>query len=290
VTANGQLALFEGSGEAIPPPAPRLRDLAAVPDPPLQRLSRLSYSALSLFERCSYRYYAERVAGMRPAPWAPSGDGNGTALHATEVGDAVHRLLERVDLARPAVPADLDALVRVWYPAVTETEVEHVARHVRAYCDSVLAARIASLEGVQVERPFAFALDDVLVNGRLDVLWRDGERALILDYKTNALDGRAPAAIVEDEYHFQRIVYALACFAAGIDEVEVVYQFLEAPEEVVSASFSRVDVGRLERDIGAVIGRIREGDFRPTPSAYACSGCPALDRVCAGPGLALVDV
>jgi hypothetical protein len=70
----------------------------------------------------------------------------------------------------------------------------------------------------------------------------------------------------------------------------VVYQFLEAPDEVVSVSFSRTDVERLERDLGAVIARIREGDFRPTPSAYTCSGCPALDRVCAGPGLALVDV
>ena len=95
---------------------------------------------------------------------------------------------------------------------------------------------------------------------------------------------------MEDEYHLQRIVYALACFAAGMDEVEVVYQFLESPEEVVSATFSRVGVERLERELEAVIARIREGDFRPTPSAFACSGGPALDRVCAGPGLALVDV
>ena len=59
---------------------------------------------LSLFERCSYRYYAERVAGMKPAPWA-AGDGEGDGgLHPTEVGDAVHRLLERVDLASPTVP------------------------------------------------------------------------------------------------------------------------------------------------------------------------------------------
>ena len=49
-------------------------------------------------------------------------------------------------------------------------------------------------------------------------------------------------------------------------------------------------VERLERELGAVIARIREGDFRPTPSAFACAGCPALDRVCAGPGLALVDI
>jgi ATP-dependent exoDNAse (exonuclease V) beta subunit len=291
IAANGQLALFEGSGEAIPGPAPRLHDLDVVPEPPLQRVARLSYSALSLFERCSYRYYAERVVGMRPAPWDRS-DGNGSALglHATELGDAVHRLLERVDLARPAVPGDLHELVRAWYPAASEGEIEHVERHVRAYCDSPLAARIAGLERVRVERPFAFEVDGVLLNGRLDVLWRSGAEALVLDYKTNALDGLSPATVVEDEYRLQRVVYALACLRAGADDVEVAYQFLEAPDEVVSARFSRVDVERLERELGAVIAHIREGDFRPTPSAFACSGCPALDRVCAGPGLALVDV
>jgi hypothetical protein len=232
---------------------------------------------------------------MRPAPWDRSsgnGNGNGGALrlHATELGDAVHRLLERVDLARPAVPADLRELVHAWYPAASEGEIEQVARLVRAYCESPLAARIAELDGVRVERPFAFEVDGVLLNGRLDVLWGAGTEALVLDYKTNALDERPPAAVVEDEYRLQRSVYALACFRAGADDVEVVYQFLEAPDEVVSERFSRRDVERLGRELGAVIGRIREGDFRPTPSAFACAGCPALDRVCAGPGLSLVDV
>jgi len=291
VAANGQLALFEGSGEAIPAPAPRLHELAVVPEPPLHRVARLSYSAISLFERCSYRYYAERVVGMRPAPWDRSaGNGSGLGLHATELGDAVHRLLERVDLARPAVPADLRDLVPAWYPAASESDVRQIERHVCAYCDSTLAARIAGLDGVRVERPFAFEVDDVLLNGRLDVLWRSGLEALVLDYKTNLMDGRAPAAVVEDEYRLQRIVYALACFRAGADHVEVVYQFLESPEEIVSERFSRADVERLERELGAAIARIREGDFRPTPSAFACAGCPALERVCAGPGLALVDV
>ncbi|MCZ7590492.1 MAG: UvrD-helicase domain-containing protein [Gaiella sp.] len=287
VGKNGQLALFEGSGEALSPPAPRLRELAPVPDPPLQRVSRLSYSALSLFDRCSYRYYAERVAGMRPAPWAAPTESGSGGLHATEVGDAVHRLLERVDLASPAVPADAAAVVCAWYPGVTPTELEHVLGHVRAYCDSPLAGRIAQLEGVRVERPFAFTLDGVLLNGRLDVLWRSGPQALVLDYKTNALDGREPQAIVDDEYLLQQLVYALACLRAGADEVEVVYQFLEAPGDVVEEAFSRADVERLESELGAAVARIRAGDFRPTPSPFACSGCPALDRVCAGPRLAL---
>jgi RecB family exonuclease len=279
----GQLALFEGSGERLPLPAPRLRELAAIPEPALHHVSRLSFSAISLFERCSYRYYAERVAGMRPTPWTV-GEGDG-GLHATELGDAVHRLLERVELARPAPPGDLVELVRAWYRAASDEELERARAMVAAYCNSTLARRVAELAGVRVERPFAFLLDDVLLNGRLDVLWREGTRALVLDYKTNALGGREPAEIVEHEYRGQRAVYALACMRAGATEVEVVYQFLEAPEDVVSRAFTQDDVADLERELGAVIARIREGEFRPTPSDFACSGCPALDRVCAGPRL-----
>jgi ATP-dependent exoDNAse (exonuclease V) beta subunit len=279
----GQLALFEGSGEQLPLPAPRLRELAAIPEPRRHHVSRLSFSAISLFERCSYRYYAERVAGMRPTSW-PSAEGDG-GLHATEIGDAVHRLLERLDLSRPALPEALEELVRGWYPAIDDTELERVEALVAAFCGSDLARRITSLAGVRVERPFAFLLDDVLLNGRLDVLWRDGERALVLDYKTNALGGREPAEIVEHEYRGQRAVYALACLRAGAGEVEVVYQFLAAPDEPVSATFTAEDTRALEEELGAVVARIREGEFRPTPSEVACAGCPALDRVCAGPRL-----
>src|SRR5262249_47403377 len=62
---GGQLTLFSGL-----PSTPRVRgwrlpDLEPVPAPPLHRVRQLSYSALALFERCSYRYYAERVAGLR---------------------------------------------------------------------------------------------------------------------------------------------------------------------------------------------------------------------------------
>jgi RecB family exonuclease len=268
-------------------PAPRLRALTAIPEPPLHHVSRLSFSAISLFERCSYRYYAERVAGMRPTPWsAADGDGVGEGgLHATEIGDAVHRLLERVDLARPAPPADAPELVRRWYPGIDHRELERVATLVAAYCDSELARRVAALGNVRVERPFAFLLDGVLLNGRLDVLWREGERALVLDYKTNAVGERDPAEIVEHEYRGQCAVYALACLRAGAREVEVVYQFLEVPGEPVSGLFHAADETVLEEELGAVIARIREGGFRPTPSEFACSGCPALDRVCAGPRL-----
>ncbi len=149
------------------------------------------------------------------------------------------------------------------------------------------AERLARLPGADVERPFAFEHDGVLLHGRLDVLWTDGDRSLVVDYKSNALEGADPAAIVDAEYSLQRLVYALACLRAGASEVEVVYQFLERPDEVVSATFSAADTSGLEAELSAAIARIRAGEFRPTPSEFACSDCPALDLVCAGPRLPL---
>ena len=139
--------------------------------------------------------------------------------------------------------------------------------------------------GAQVERPFAFEHDGVLLHGRLDVLHREGDRALVLDYKTNALEDASPEEIIEGSYSLQRLVYALACFRAGAEEVEVVYHFLERPDAVVSRTFERSELPALEADLSEAIARINAGDFRPTPGEV-CNGCPALDLVCARPAAA----
>ena len=110
-------------------------------------------------------------------------------------------------------------------------------------------------------------------------------RALVLDYKTNSLAEGTPEEIVEDDYTLQRLVYALACLRAGAEEVEVVYHFLERPDAVVSTTFERRELPLLESELSAAIARINAGEFVPTPSEFNCSGCPALDLVCAGPRL-----
>jgi len=107
----------------------------------------------------------------------------------------------------------------------------------------------------------------------------------VLDYKTNSLAEGTAEEIVEADYRLQRLVYALACFRAGAEEVEVVYHFLEQAGAVVSLTFALSDVPELEAELSEAIGRIRAGEFVPTPSDFICAGCPALDVVCAGPRL-----
>jgi ATP-dependent exoDNAse (exonuclease V) beta subunit len=265
---KGQLALFSALEELVSPPvAPELPPLVALAEPPLHRVRRLSFTSLSLFEQCAYKYFARYGLGMseRPVEAAEPGQRSGT-----EIGSAVHTLLEELDLAAPAVPELDDELVRGF---------------VAAYCGSELARRVAALEGVEKERHFTFEQDGVLVHGFIDVFHlRDG-RAFVVDYKTNALGEASPDEIVEQDYRLQRLVYALACFRAGADEVEVVYHFLERPDAPVDAVFTRADVPELEGGLSAAIARIQAREFPPTPSDFACAGCPALDLVCAGPRL-----
>jgi RecB family exonuclease len=144
---------------------------------------------------------------------------------------------------------------------------------------------VATLPSARPERPFAFEHDGVLLRGRLDMLQLDSEQAIVIDYKTNSLAEGTPEEIVEHDYRLQRLVYALACFRAGAREVEVVYHFLERSDAVVSTVFHIEQIVELEAELSEAIAKINAGEFRPSPSEYICAGCPALDVVCAGPGL-----
>ena len=287
----GQLPLFEEIPIGTARTGIELSELAEIPGPPLHDVRRLSYSALALFERCSYRYFAERVLGLGPRVGNRANGEGEKGLAATELGDAVHRLLELIPLDQPIPPSrqDLDATVRGWYPDATDSELDRISGMVDAYCASDLAQRIAALPGARPERPFVFEHDGVLLHGRLDVLWRDGEKAFVVDYKSNLLDGTDPTSVVDAEYRLQRLVYALACLRDGAAEAEIAYQFLEQPDRVVAATFRSEDVAGLEEELSAVIGRIRGGEFKPTPSEFACADCPALDLLCAGPRLRSYD-
>ena len=276
--AAEQLELFDVEAAERQSPIFELSALRPLPDPPPRTVRSLSYSALALFERCPYRFYAERIVGLFEDERDPGGGDAG--LSAAEIGDAVHVHLE------DGAPAE-EAMGRLSarYPTATASDGERVAALVAAWHGSDIAERLATLSGVRVELPFAFEVSGVLLHGRFDVFHQEAERALVVDYKTNRLDGLEPRAVVESDYRLQRLVYALAALRAGLAEVRVVYVFLERPEEIVEDHFVSADAAALEAELVMAIEAIRAGAFPPRPSEFACSGCPALDRVCAGPRL-----
>ena len=121
---------------------------------------------------------------------------------------------------------------------LTPEEVEDIRGLVEAFGASPLCARLAAARDVRREAGFAFRLDPAggaLVNGFVDVLAREADGTmLIVDYKSDRLDGAEPEAVVEAGYATQRIVYALAALREGAPAVEVAYCFLERPEVAVA--------------------------------------------------------
>ena len=294
-------------GEVLPALSPAGRSRAgapntALPDPPgvleapvarpRPAPQRLSYSSLGAYARCGYRFYLERVLRLprvQPPPRAAEPGEPAAGLDPRVRGSLVHRLLEDLDFARPEVPSPEDVLELggAWGVELGEPEVEDIRALVAAFARSPLCARLAGARRLRREAPFAFALERAgggpLVNGFLDaVAYEDDDGALIVDYKSDRLEGAEPEELVERDYTTQRIVYALAALRDGAPRVEVAYCFLERPAEPVSCEFTAADEPALAEQLAGLAGGVLEGRYEvsETPHRDLCGDCPGRGALC----------
>ena len=264
---GSQLSLFVEGGRLPAHPEP----LAPVPAAAAVPLRRLSYSALSVYRRCGYRYYAQRILGL-PEPQPALVEGAG--LGALEIGDAVHLQLERAD-----------GRWRDLYPHATDDDVARIEAFVAAWEECELRGRVGALERVRPEVPFAFDVDGVLFRGRFDLFGTAaGGGAVVVDFKTNRLGERTAQEIMDRSYDVQVTTYALAALRSGAPSVEVAYAFLERADAVAERGFAAADAPALETQLREAIEAIREGRFPARPGPH-CQECPALGMLCAGPEL-----
>jgi RecB family exonuclease len=246
----------------------------------------LSYTSLTTYLSCGYRFYAERVLGLPAAPdqGAEAAARAGT-LSAAERGSAVHALLERLDFRRPLRPSP-KAIAAVAARAPTGREATEIAALVERFGASELCRRIGRATRVRREQPFAFALGQTMITGALDVIAAEpGDSVLVVDYKTDRLEGAQPAAVVDRAYRTQRLVYALAALRSGAGRVEVVHVFLEAPDHPVAAAFDAAQLSALEQELETLAEGVLSGEFAvtETPRREVCRGCPAEGGLCSWP-------
>jgi len=258
-----------------------------IPAPAAPAVGAVSYTSLAAYQRCGYRFYVERVLGVPPRE-PPPGSGDRPAaevLAAAERGTVVHALLERLDFRRPVRPRP-DAIIALAPREPREAELEEIAGLVERFGATELCARLGRAAAVRREQRFAFPLASTLITGMLDVIGSEpGGRTLIVDYKTDRLDGSDPAAVVAREYATQRLVYALAAIRAGAREAEVVHVFLERPDEPVAASFTAAQGPELEAELARRAAGLLEGRFpvAALPHRELCAGCPAEGGLCSWP-------
>lgn len=263
-----------------------------VPEPGPLPVSRLSYSALASYGQCGYRFHLERVAGLHAADPPPGADDAG-AVGALARGTMVHELLERMDMRTGSVPSDdaITAVVKAHGGNPDAATVADVRRLVEGFAGSALRARLGAARNVRAEVPFAFNLQpdpgarSLLITGYLDVLAEEDDTTLVVDYKTDALDGADPAELVDRRYAGQRAIYALAALRSGAERVEVAYSFLERPDQVETSLFTSADAPALERRLTGLAEGLLAGRFEPSaePGRDLCATCPGRVALCSWP-------
>ncbi len=291
--------------EDVPAPAPAPRPAATRPaaaDPPADPappppvavappVAALSYSSLASYARCGYRFYTERVLRLPALPERGERAGGlgerATGFSALDRGTLVHALLERLDFRRPRRPTDAmiaEAAERSGLrTAPVADDAAQVAELVERFAAGDLCRRLGRATAVRREARFRFLLGDVLIGGMFDVVAREpGGRTLVVDYKTDRLEGADPQALADGSYGIQRLVYALAALRAGATEVEVVHTFLELPQRPAVATFTLEHAPVLEERLAGLARGVLERDFRVTdaPHRAVCDGCPAEGGLC----------
>jgi ATP-dependent helicase/nuclease subunit A len=197
----------------------------------------------------------EEVRGGGPG--APPGRARALAL-----GSAVHRVMELCDLddesslpgiaaavaldaGRPDLAEDAAALAGVCWRSAP----------VRA----AAAAAAADPDAVHRELPIGALLNGAVVSGAVDLLYRDGEQWVVVDYKT---DRGADADVLRERYAPQGAAYAVAVEAAtnGVVRHVVFVAAAEGLVVIVPVDDALRDLARREVDAAVGEGRAIRAD------------------------------
>ena len=263
--------------------APTLPDLVPLPVPPRHRFGGLSYSALALFERCSYRFYAERIVGHAPdgrrAGLCRAGQtGSRRPRSATPSTCCSRSKRRRPRCASGCSRATRPRRTRTWSGSSASSPPGTARRSLGGSPASNGRRARAALRLRARRRPAARALRRLAPASE--------GRALVVDYKTNRLEELSPAEA--------RRGTSTRCSGSSTrsppsgparTRSRSPTSSSSVPTSPSSATFARAEVPALEAELSAADRSDPGGQFRPTPSEFACPGCPALDVVCAGPAL-----
>lgn len=231
----------------------------------------VSFSALSLHEKCPLSYHA--VYTLHLSKFRRPG-----VRSSTEFGSAVHGVLQAADAQGVADGVVEAAVLRYELDGADTTRLRAA---VAGFLGSKLGIRAYAGDRVGREVPLRVGLGPTALEGNIDLISWSGSSALVVDYKT----GKAPSEgdhRREKAYLLQAQCYALAALESGAEQVEVVFCFVDHESQTVSFEFSTEDAGALRSELQRRVGCIVEDEITHLESyeAGVCEQCPALGGIC----------
>ncbi len=242
--ADAEREAGEGPAPLVTPRTPR-----AVRRP-------LSYTAISTHGKGTEERLVDSDRALRE-----SGTDEQAAAGGLARGRAVHALLEWSHANQwQSPPAELVSRIAASDGGDFGLAEEALLAPFEAWLgSSFFAARVRDAESSRAEVPLLIEVAGTVLRGSIDLLVEEnGNPPLIVDYKTDRVDGSQPDELTTP-YEIQQAIYALAVAEArGTDEVELAYVFLENAEEPVVARWGRDEIEAGRRRLETEIARVNK--------------------------------
>jgi ATP-dependent exoDNAse (exonuclease V) beta subunit len=221
--------------------------------------------------RRALSYTAISARGEDPTEQTPDSDRALRELDGEERAEAdrgaargigVHALLEwsQANEWRAPTAELVQRIARSGEIGDAELSVEELLAPLQAWLDSsFFAERVQSAEKSRAEVPLLIEVADTVLRGSIDLLVEQGgQPPLIVDYKTDRVDGGEIGALAA-RYEVQQSIYALAVSEAlGAPEVELAYIFLEHPGEPFITRWGPSEIEAGREKLEAKIASVRE--------------------------------
>ncbi len=290
---GGKLTPTAAKEGTLPPGRPKeeVRKGERVQLPPEgdRSLEKISATAYALIRYCPFAFRMRHRQGLDISWEMPGGDSVGGA----DMGSLAHWILRGWDLRAETLSlydplregAGLGSVLPpelrpVWADSSRRSPLFEWLEH---FALSPLSERIRDARNAQREVPFRIRLDSgTLMVGVIDVIWTEGGKVFIRDYKIGQIDS-APEAL----YRSQLLFYALAAgkhFRGSPLDLALV-SLKETAE--IPIDYSGIPWDGLEKDIAEAARQGATGPFGPSLSA--CPSCPWRSECLPGLGQIVGD-
>ncbi|KXH79756.1 helicase-exonuclease AddAB subunit AddA [Sporosarcina sp. HYO08] len=203
--------------------------------PHLASVSKRSKQTVSELKRLSILQKESNVDALAPSV----GDVSPAYLHdrpsfmqkrslsSAEVGTAMHAVMQHIDLRKVHTVADIEQLVTELLERQLLTSEEANAVNTQAiahFCQSNLAQRLMKASRIRRELPFTYGLDGKdgdfqILQGIIDCLFEEKDGWVLLDYKTDRIQGRFHSADAVDTEMHKRYSIQLNLYKKAIENI-----------------------------------------------------------------------
>ncbi len=244
----------------------------------------VSATKIAVFKQCPRKYHLTYDLGYAKLLRRFREEKSGYEFQAREedegvlTGDVkgriVHKLLEE-ETTGEILKQRIDSLIR-FEENVSEkdwkNETEKIYDEIISFYNSSQFKEIDSFANFRNEFELYTVCGDYYLYGIIDKLIIDGERAIVVDYKTDRIDQKKIKNKI-DNYLPQLKFYAylVSCNMRFINEFVIRLVFIDSSEDSYSTVFIREDLAEFEKELHYIIQCMREETY-PVNETH-CRSC-----------------